>query len=111
MISPFIYNTKLKKGTTFRRSFFLKQSDGTAFDLTNITFVGELRRTENDPNVIPITVTTNPLLGKITLSILSNITKDINFPSGDYDIIMFSGGEPFPLMEGTITISPKITQF
>lgn len=47
----------IQKGTTFRRGFQLKQSDGTPINLTGFMICGQMRHLSDSPSYVSLGVT------------------------------------------------------
>lgn len=90
------------KGETFRAPATLKNSDATPRDITDYTFVGQIKPTYSDNTEYPFTIEkTSSVSGSILISLDTQ-----NIPAGryPYNIFIMSGSVTRSMLEGSFII-------
>lgn len=109
-----VYNIVLEQGASWTKTIKISEADKKSKNLTGYTGKAQLRVTPND---------TNPLLeisfvfleprtsGKITLSLTASQTATLVTSPVLYDVIITSSsGIVTRILQGTATVSPRITR-
>lgn len=106
----------IPKGTTYRKTFYWKDSTKTPIDLSSYTARLQAKKTYRSTSTILDLTTTNggviitALEGKIVLYISDTDTTAIAESDAVYDLELISGsGDVIRLMEGTVTFLPEVT--
>lgn len=99
------------QGDTYTHELRLKDSSNVAINITGRVYSGQIRKAKISSNVIATFTTsiTDAPNGKVTFSLLPNITA--NIPSGIYvyDLQELNGAIVTTLLTGNVTISKEIT--
>lgn len=116
------FNLRVEAGTTFSVEFFVQLNQTTPFDLTGWEARSHVRRSyaqQGDPtlefNSDPVEgIVIDPLIGKITLTMLPEQTKPLVGAAAReyvYDLEIFTvGGTVFRPFKGTLTLYPEVTR-
>lgn len=107
----------IDQGTDTQVSVFIKDSTGTAIDLTGASARMQLRTQINAPEVVDELTTANSRIvisdqpGTLSLIFPNGVTTDTPAGTYVYDLEMVdSDGLVSRVMEGTITIRPEVTR-
>ena len=109
-----ISNIFIDAGADFTTTVTVTDSTGSAVDLTGYTHAAQIRKSYDSAaaTVAFTTATSNASAGQFTL-VLSN-TQTAAVPHGRYVydavITQTSGGEKTRVVEGIVTINPRVTQ-
>jgi hypothetical protein len=107
----------IEKEATFKKTFRWKQSDGTAYDLTDFTALLHIRLTA-DSETPEFTlsdgsgITITAVEGKIEIELTDVQTAAITWETAVYDLLLTNtvSGDKTRLIEGTITTSDAVTR-
>lgn len=111
------YNFTIEQGATFTRVIIWKDENGNPVDVTGYVARMQIRKTKGDSKIIlsldsgdlgGITLGTTD--GKITITIPADVTADLNFDSGVYDLELEKSGVVTRLLEGRVTLSKEVTR-
>lgn len=102
----------IQKGETFRKTFQLKQSNGTPVDLTGASIASQLRKFPKSTIVVDLNASIfSPTTGEWQLELTSAETATIGFAYGNYDVeVTFTNGEVVNLVHGSITLREEVTR-
>lgn len=116
------FNLEVEAGTTYTVEFFVKEDQSTPLDLTGWDARMYVRAAYNQPGNPLITfgsdpadgLVIDPLLGKVTLTILPSDTDAIKAPKNGrtlyYDLEIFDGsGIVYRPFKGKFVLYPQIT--
>lgn len=117
-------NIKIEKGATFKLTFFWKDENEVAINLTGYTARMQIRSSVNATGAALLELTTanggiviTPLTGKIEITISAHVTKDLAWTSGVYDLELVLPGTPSPdndyvyrLVQGNVSVIPEVTR-
>ena len=108
-----ISNIFIDAGADFTTTVTVTDSTGSAVDLTNYTLASQIRKTyESSSATVAFTCTkTAATSGQFTLSLTNTQTAAV--PQGRYvydAIITASGGTKTRVVEGIVTVNPRVTQ-
>lgn len=86
-------NITVDIGTDFSKIYTVKNSDGSAFNLTNYTATSKLKKYPDSDTVSASFASsiTSPSSGQITVSIANTVTENLDPGRYYYDIIVTSG--------------------
>lgn len=113
---------EIAAGATFKLSFFVKNSDGSAVDLTGATARMQLRRQYTSPTAaLSLTsspaagLSITPLAGRVDIEISESQTRALSSSSVNdryvYDAeVVLPSGEVLRPLEGTALVSPEVTK-
>ena len=116
------YDITIEQGASYELPLTLQNSDGTAFNLTDYTGRGQLRKYHRSTSVVAsftVAITSPATLGQLTLSLTATETSVI--PAGEeitdekskyvYDLeIVKSTGEVKRILNGYAFVSPEVTR-
>jgi len=108
-----VANLYVDQGSTFSNTVFVKNDDETAFDLTNHTAAGQIRKSYYSSTAVDFTLEiANPAtLGQINASLTATQTGNLEEGRYVYDIEVTSTvGEVTRVLEGIITVNPQVTR-
>tara|TARA_S200002703_G_C3717216_1_gene220330 strand:+ start:163 stop:507 length:345 start_codon:yes stop_codon:yes gene_type:complete len=108
-------NIIIDQGSSFARKITVRAKGGTAFDLTNYTARGQLRKSYTSLTAVTFTSTiTNSVGGEITISLTTPQTTAIKAGRYVYDVEIVPNGSPedgvIRVIEGQVTVTPRATQ-
>jgi hypothetical protein len=104
----------LEKGATFSTSLTLDGSNGTAYDLTNVTAKSQVRKSYYSANSTADFVVTipNPTSGVINMLLSSANTSNIAPGRYVYDVVIKdSSNNVTRVLEGIVNVTPQVTVF
>lgn len=111
------YNFTIEQGTTVRKQFAWKDSNGALYDLTDCTARMQVRSRIEDTAVLLELTTENGgiTLGGSTWSVMLTITATATsafaWRHGVYDIeVTMENGDVVRFLEGKITVSGEVTR-
>lgn len=82
------YNIKIECGADFILPFTWYDNNGLPMDLTGATVEAQLRETSSSPIAYDFMCTHNGSGGRITLTLLKEITSQISYSYGQYDVFV-----------------------
>lgn len=109
----------IDQGSTFSDNVTLKNIDNTAFDLTNYSVRGSMRRSLGSEDAINFTCTvTNASAGEFTMSLTSSQTNEIvtqNYMTTvySYDVEIYTNNEipiVYRVLRGRAFVEPQVTR-
>lgn len=102
--------TNFEQGVTFSKTLTINESGGSAKDLTNCTFAGQIRpRKHSTDKITDFTMTvTNAATGTVTMALTAAQTSKVTDGSV-YDIEMTESGTVTRILQGTFTVSAEVT--
>ena len=104
------YNITITKGTDYALVMTLKDSSGSAINVTNYTFKSEIRRKESTGVAATFTVTkTNASAGAIKLALTQAQTETLPVGKLKYDLVANDGTEVDQYIKGTVTVIDTVT--
>lgn len=105
-------NITVDIGTDFTKVYTVKNSDGSAFNLTNYTAVSKLKKFPDSSTVAASFASsiTSANSGQITVSIASTLTANLDPGRYYYDIVVTSGiGTISKVYTGMALLNPSIS--
>lgn len=104
-------NLVIDQGATFNADIDVTDADGAAFNLTDYTVAGQMRKNYTSSSAVTFVATHNSTSGKIFLSLNSTDTSTIEPGRYLYDVEMTSpGGTVTRVVEGIVTVTPGMTR-
>ena len=105
------YNILIESGADFVLPFTWYDNNGNPYDLTGATIEGQLRETASSADGYEFVCTHNGAGGRITITLPYEITSDISFSYGVYDVFvnMPGGGRKRPLY-GEVEVQDHVTK-
>ena len=101
------HNITIEKGATFSITLTIKNSDGSAFDLTNCTLASEIRIDSSNALQVGFTETVVGAAtdGVATLSLTKTQTSALSTAPSSYDLFVDKpDGTSEKLLKGSVTI-------
>lgn len=126
-MSAATFDLAIEQGATFRFSMVYGRKDGTLdsdgnpivipYDLTGCVARMQIRQRRGSEVLISATTTnggiviTDPVAGKITVTITDEATDSLTVTRAKYDLeVGFPSGDVLRVLQGSVKISPNITQ-
>lgn len=108
-------NIVIEQGATFSQEFIVKDSAGSAKDLTGYTATAQIRRSYYSSTATDFTTAIVAGDGKVTLSLTAAETAAISVGSTGnnryvYDLEVASSSETLRPFEGIVTVRPNVTR-
>ena len=106
-------NMTIEQGTTWSKGLELNRPDGSALDLTDHSFRGQMRATfgSADPAATFTCGIVEAAAGTVSIALDENTTTGITAGTYVYDIEMVNpDGTVIRLMEGKIQVTPEVTR-
>ena len=105
------YDITIKSGGDFSFSFYLYDESGALEDLTGKTLRAQLRSFAEDSKAFDFVCQHNNQGGLVTLVMPHQITGQIRFRSGVYDVFQYNAdGTQDCRLSGNVTIIPAVTR-
>jgi hypothetical protein len=110
-----VYNFTLDQGSVFSINLIYNDSSGNPIDLTGQTARMQIRRTFSSAAVLTLTspsdgIVITPLTGNILVTATTAQTSDLESGFFVYDLELNNQGVVDRIIQGTITVSPQVTQ-
>ena len=108
-----ISNIFIDAGADFTTTVTVTDSTGSAVDLTGYTHAAQIRKSYDSASatVAFTTATSNASAGQFTLALTNTQTASVPHGRYVYDaVITTSGGDKTRVVEGIITVNPRVTQ-
>ena len=109
-----ISNIFIDAGADFSTTVTVTDSSGSALDLTGYTHAAQIRKTYESASatVSFTTTTTDATGGKFTLTLTNTQTSAVPHGRYVYDAVITqtSGGTKTRVVEGIVTVNPRVTQ-
>jgi len=111
-----IYNFTLDQGSVFYINLQYEDPDGNPINLTGNTARMQLRRQYSTPAVLTLTtggggIVITGATGNIAIEITDEQTETLEGGFYLYDLELNNGGVISRLIQGTITVSPQVTDY
>lgn len=107
-----ISNIFIDSGADFTTTVTVTDSSGSAVDLTNYTHAAQIRKTYESASatVSFTTATSDATAGQFTLVLTNAQTAAIDHGRYVYDAVITTGSTKTRVVEGMVTINPRVTQ-
>jgi hypothetical protein len=104
------HNIIIPQNTTYNLGINVSSS-GVPLDLTDYSVRSAIKKNYNDTKIFATMSLINPLntTGSIDFEISSSITKTLPAGSYYYDILLVTGSEQTRILEGTVSVTPFVT--
>lgn len=111
-----VYNFTLDQGSVFYINLKYQDPTGTPINLTGNTARMQLRRQYSSPVVLTLTTDGGGIVitgatGNIAIQITDEQTETLEEGFYVYDLELNNGGVISRLIQGTITVSPQVTDY
>jgi D-Tyr-tRNAtyr deacylase len=103
-------NLVIDQGADYSTSVSLTDVDGNIIVLNNYTVSAQLRKTYSSSNSISFTASINESLGIINLSLTDAQTANIAAGRYVYDVFITNSGITSRIVEGIVTVTPRVTR-
>ena len=104
-------NILIESGADFVLPFTWYDNNGNPYDLTGATIEAQLRETASSPDAYDFICTHNGAGGRITITLPNEITSDISFSYGVYDVFVTpAGGTRMRPLYGEVTVQDHVTK-
>ena len=104
-------NLVIDQGATFSTDITLQDVNGDFLQLGGYTANSQIRKWYTTANASAVfTVSTNSYSGTLTLSLTANQTSDLTSGRYVYDVTLSSGSVVSRVIEGIVTVTPKVTR-
>ena len=109
------HNWTIKQGSTWRKTFYYEEEDGTPINLAGFSAKMQIRESYNSPVLITLTtdnskIIITPVEGKIVLYLTRSETAALNFDKAVYDLDIYQGDEIKTLLEGCVVLNKQVTR-
>jgi len=104
-------NLVIDQGATFSTDMTLQDVNGDYLQLGGYVANSQIRKWYTSSNSAAVfAVSTNSLNGTLTLSLTANQTSNLDAGRYVYDVILSSGPVVSRVVEGIVTVTPKVTR-
>lgn len=103
-------NLIIDQGTDYSTSINLTDADGNVVSLSGYTANGQIRKTYSSSNAVDFSTVLDLANGVITLSLSDSQTANLVAGRYVYDVIVTSGNTTSRIVEGIVTITPRVTR-
>lgn len=108
------YTLYIDQGSDFSHTHTVKDSSGTARDLTNLTGRGQLRRSYFSSSNVAFTVTIDSAVsGNVKISLTNAQTANLRYGRYVYDVELvntLATANVERVLEGIVTVYPEVTK-
>ena len=101
-------NLVIDQGTTFSKTFVLKDDNDEPMDLSAYTATSKMKKSYSSSNSFSFTATCNSS-GVVSLSMNANTTSSIVAGRYVYDVELVNGSFVTRAAEGIVTVTPEVT--
>ena len=105
-----IANLTIDQGTTISIVVPVKNTDGSAKDLTSYTVNSQFRKSYYSTTYTDFTATHDDTGGNITLSLTATQSSAVKAGRYVYDVEILIGSTVARVQEGIITVNPEVTK-
>jgi len=103
-------NLLIDQGSDFSTTVNITDNDGNGIDLTGYTGAAQMRKHYTSSNAVTFSVSINPGLGAVTLSLTNTQTANIVAGRYVYDCELTTGNTVSRVLEGIVTVTPQVTR-
>jgi len=104
------YNITIEQGVDWQRTVFMTTASGTAIDVAGRTFSAQIRQFPSGTVATAFTVTVpSAANGEVLISLPAAATLAVPTAGGKYDLLQNDSGTYTRLLEGAVTLKPRIT--
>lgn len=114
MSAPTTVNLIINQKASFQVGFFVKQSNGAVFDLTDHSVIAKYKENYQMPDAQAFSFTAaiaNTELGEISIALSSDQTASLQLNKYVYDVAIINNSTEFKsrIVEGKITVSSGVS--
>ena len=107
------YNFVIQQGDTWQETLTLYDDSNTPIDLSNYSAVLIIKTSKAGSTILSCSttgsyMTTQPLLGQISILVPSNITGSLTFDTAVYDLTLTTGSIVTRYLEGSVNLSKEV---
>lgn len=103
-------NLIIDQGTDYSTSITLTNDEGGVIDLAGYTANAQIRKTYSSSNSVAFAVTVAEASGILTLALTANQSANMTPGRFVYDVLIDSGTTKSRIVEGIVTLTPRVTQ-
>ncbi len=103
-------NLIIDQGTDYSTSITLTDEEENVIDLTGYTANAQIRKTYSSSNSVSFTTAITAAQGVIGLSLTDTQTANIVPGRYVYDVILTTGNTTSRIVEGIVTVTPRVTR-
>ena len=103
-------NLIIDQGTDYATSITLTDVDDNSISLVGYTAQSQIRKTYSSSNSVSFSVSLSETQGVISLSLTDSQTANLTPGRYVYDVIMTSGNTTSRVVEGIVTVTPRVTR-
>jgi hypothetical protein len=103
-------NLVIDQGATFSTSMTLEDVNGDYLQLGGYTANSQIRKWYTSSNAAAVFAVSADNTGTLTLSLSANQTSSLASGRYVYDVILSSGNVVSRVVEGIVTVTPKVTR-
>ncbi len=103
-------NLIIDQGTDYSTTVVLTDVDDNLVSLTGYTANAQMRKTYSSSNSVAFTVSLNANLGEVVLSLTDTQTANIVAGRYVYDVVLTSNNITSRVIEGIVTVTPRVTR-
>lgn len=104
-------NLIIDQGVDYSTSISLTNDDGDIIDLTGFTANSQIRKTYTSLTSVAFSVSIGASQGEVVLTLGANTSANMVAGRYVYDVLLTSGtGVKSRIVEGIVTITPRVTQ-
>ncbi len=103
-------NLIIDQGTDYSTSITLTDDEGSIIALTGYTANAQIRKTYSSSNSVAFAVTISEAAGLVTLALTANQSANMTPGRFVYDVMINSGSVKSRIVEGIVTLTPRVTQ-
>ena len=105
-----VYNLTVEQGVDFAKNLYLTTASALPVNLTGRTYKAEIRQLPGGSVATAFTVTVPSAAGgQIQMALSASATLAVPTAGGKYDLLENNAGTYTRLIEGTVTVKPRIT--
>lgn len=104
------YHIEIEQGVDWSRSIFMTTASGTAINVAGRTFSAQIRQFPAGTVATAFTVTVpSAANGEVLMSLPAAATLAVPTAGAKYDLLQNNAGTYTRLLEGSVTVKPRIT--
>ena len=105
-------NIYIDQGSTYSSVVELNDSNGLPYDLTDYSSRAQIRKTYSSTTAVSFTTSiTDPLEGKVNLSLTAEQTRAMKEGRYVYDVEVYNdSGQVIRICEGQVEVTPAVSQ-
>jgi hypothetical protein len=103
-------NLTIDQGTDYSTTITLTDEEDGVVNLTGYTANAQLRKTYSSSNSVTFTTAVSDIQGLVTLSLTDTQTANITPGRYVYDVILTTGSVTTRIVEGIVTVTPRVTR-